>query len=118
MANQLKQLLSSIQSVSERVEQFSTDLMDENRTLHSISQQVTQSTNELSKGTQSIAQSLGETVLIVERMDNDLTNNVERSTHSVARSEQAANAIAKSQQAIALQQDLIQENMEKAQKAE
>ena len=112
MANQLKQLLSSIQSVSERVEQFSTDLMDENRTLHSISQQVTQSTNELSKGTQSIAQSLGETVLIVERMDNDLTNNVERSTHSVARSEQAANAIAKSQQAIALQQDLIQENME------
>lgn len=112
MANQLKQLLSSIQSVSQRVEQFSTDLMDENRTLHSISQQVTQSTNELSKGTQSIAQSLGETVSIVERMDNDLTNNVERSTHSVARSEQAANAITKSQQAIALQQDLIQENME------
>lgn len=112
MTAQLKELLSSIQSVSNQVEHFSSDLMRENQTLEHISVQVTQSTEVLSNGTQSIAHSLGETVQLVEKMDHDFTANEARSTHAVQRSEQASEAIANSQRAIAMQQTLIQENIE------
>ena len=112
MATQLKDLLSSIQQVSNQVEVFSNDLMEENRTLEQISVQVTESTSVLSKGTHTIANSLGETVQLVEKMDHDFTINEERSAHSVQRSTQASSAIENSQQAIALQQSLIQENIE------
>ena len=112
MAIQLKDLLSSIQQVSNQVELYSNDLMEENRTLEQISIQVTESTSVLSKGTNTIANSLGETVELVEKMDHDFRTNEERSAHSVQRSTQATSAIENSQQAIALQQSLIQENIE------
>lgn len=112
MATQLKDLLSSIQQVSTQVEVYSNDLMEENRTLEQISIQVTESTAVLSTGTHTIANSLGETVELVEKMDHDFTMNEERSAHSVQRSAQASSAIEHSQQAIALQQSLIQENIE------
>lgn len=111
MTTQLQSLLSSIQHVSDQVECFSTDLMDENKMLKSISEQIVHSTDELSTGTYSIAASLTKTVKLVERMEEDFTSNVERSTRSVMRSGEASKAIQKSQQAIALQQTLIQENM-------
>ena len=111
MASQLKNLLSAIQSVSNQVELFSSDLMQENRTLEQISTQVTDSTSVLSTGTQSIARSLGETVLLVEKMDQDFTANEESSSQSVQRSAQASSALENSQQAIELQQKLIQENI-------
>ncbi|MER2107112.1 MAG: HAMP domain-containing methyl-accepting chemotaxis protein [Solibacillus sp.] len=112
MATQLKDLLSSIQTVSHEVAHFSSDLMRENEKLEQISTQVSDSTEVLSTGTQSIAHSLEDTVHLVEKMDSDFTQNEQRSAHSVQRSEQAANAITNSQQAIATQQALIKENIE------
>lgn len=112
MAAQLKDLLSSIQQVSDQVQVYSNELMEENRTLEQISIQVTDSTSVLSKGTLTIASSLGETVELVEKMDHNFTITEERSAHSVQRSAEASNAIANSQQAIAVQQDLIRENIE------
>lgn len=112
MAAQLKDLLSSIQQVSDQVQVYSNELMEENRTLEQISIQVTDSTSVLSKGTLTIASSLGETVELVEKMDHNFTITEERSAHSVQRSAEASNAIANSQQAIAVQQDLIRQNIE------
>lgn len=112
MVAQLKDLLSSIQQVSDQVQVYSNELMEENRTLEQISIQVTDSTSVLSKGTLTIASSLGETVELVEKMDHNFTITEERSAHSVQRSAEASNAIANSQQAIAVQQDLIRENIE------
>lgn len=112
MASQLRDLLSSIQTVSHEVAHFSSDLMRENETLEQISKQVSESTEVLSTGTQSIAHSLEDTVHLVEQMDQNFTQNEERSAHSVQRSEQAANAIDHSQKAIAHQQALIQENID------
>lgn len=115
MASQLQELLSSIQQASHQVEHYAGELLTENQTLEQISGQVTNSTTVLSKGTQTIAESLSETVTLVERMDDDFTVNEQRSAHSVARSSQAAEAIVASQQAIAHQQLLIQENVETTQ---
>ena len=111
MVDQLKSLLTSIREVSDKVEHFTADLMNENRTLKTISEHVAESTDTLSTGTQSIAHSVLNTVNLVEKMENDFTVTVERSTNSVERSEQATNEINRSQQAIALQQSLIEENI-------
>lgn len=112
MAIQLKELLSSIQQASHDVEQYAGELLAENHTLEQISGQVTDSTTILSKGTQTIAHSLSETVHLVEQMDDAFTMNEQRSAHSVSRSNQAAEGIAQSQQIITQQQSLIQENID------
>lgn len=112
MSNQLKSLLTSIQTASVQIDSFTGDLTEENKHLKQISEHVTNSTDDLSTGTQHIALSVNNTVNLVKTMDEDFTSNVERSSRSVARSEDAANAIRISQQAIQLQQDLIAENIE------
>lgn len=112
MSNQLKSLLTSIQTASVQIDSFTGDLTEENKHLKQISEHVTNSTDDLSTGTQHIALSVNNTVNLVETMDEDFTSNVERSSRSVARSEDAANAIRISQQAIQQQQDLIAENIE------
>ena len=93
------------------MEHFTTDLMNDNRTLKTISEHVAESTDALSTGTQSIAHSILNTVNLVEKMENDFIVTVERSTNSVKRSEQATNEINRSQQAISMQQSLIEENI-------
>lgn len=112
MAEQLKSLLTSIHTASGQIDHFTTNLIDENQQLKVISEQVTHATDDLSEGTQHIATSVGNTVDLVERMDKDFTNNVERSSRSVQRSEDAAKAIEQSQKAIQLQQSLIEENIQ------
>ena len=111
MAVQLKSLLTSIHTANDKIDDFTTNLIDENRHLKSISEHVTNSTDDLSTGTQHIALSVANTVDLVEKMDEDFTNNVTRSTNSVQRSEEAAKAIEQSQKAIQLQQSLIEENV-------
>lgn len=115
MSNQLKTLLGSIRNVSDEVEIFTIELTDENRRIQSISEEVATATDTLAQGSQSVAISLSSTMTLIERMDHDFTNNVERSTNSVTRSKEAVLAISKGQQAIHLQQELIEENIQTSQ---
>lgn len=112
MAAQLKNVLQSIHIASEELDQFSSQLIEENSTLTSISENVSSSTDRLSQGTNHIAQTVGNTVQLVEKMEQDFTNSVTRSNHSVMRSEQAGKAIQESQRAIREQQQLIEENIQ------
>jgi len=83
MTNQLKSLLTSIQAASMQIDTFTGDLTEENKHLKQISEHVTHSTDDLSTGTQHIALSVNNTVNLVEKMDDDFTSNVERSSRSV-----------------------------------
>lgn len=112
MTEQLKMILQSIHVASEELEQFSSQLIDENMTLKQISENVTSSTDNLSHGTEHIAKTVGSTVQLVEKMEQDFTNSVTRSNHSVTRSEEAGKAIHESQRAIREQQQLIEENIQ------
>lgn len=112
MTEQLKMILQSIHVASEELEQFSSQLIDENMTLKQISENVTSSTDSLSHGTEHIAKTVGSTVQLVEKMEQDFTNSVTRSNHSVTRSEEAGKAIHESQRAIREQQQLIEKNIQ------
>ncbi|MCM3595272.1 methyl-accepting chemotaxis protein [Metabacillus idriensis] len=111
MTHQLKGLLFSIDSVSKEVEGFAKDLEGENRTLTEISNQVAVSTDELSAGSQSISSDLQDAVTLIERMDFDFSENVNRSEQSVQYGKETVNAIASGQSAIKAQRLLITENM-------
>ncbi|MRX52701.1 HAMP domain-containing protein [Bacillus idriensis] len=111
MTHQLKGLLFSIDSVSKEVEGFAKDLEGENRTLTEISNQVAVSTDELSAGSQSISSDLQDAVTLIERMDFDFSENVNRSEQSVQYGKETVNAIASGQNAIKAQRLLITENM-------
>ncbi|MDR0136421.1 methyl-accepting chemotaxis protein [Metabacillus idriensis] len=111
MTHQLKGLLFSIDSVSKEVEGFAKDLEGENRTLTEISNQVAVSTDELSAGSQSISSDLQDAVTLIERMDFDFSENVNRSEQSVQYGNETVNAITSGQNAIKAQRLLITENM-------
>ncbi|TDL80677.1 methyl-accepting chemotaxis protein [Peribacillus frigoritolerans] len=111
MTHQLKGLLFSIDSVSKEVEGFAKDLEGENRTLTEISNQVAVSTDELSAGSQSISTDLQDAVTLIERMDFDFSENVNRSEQSVQYGNETVNAITSGQNAIKAQRLLIAENM-------
>lgn len=111
MTHQLKGLLFSIDSVSKEVEGFAKELEGENRVLTEISNQVAVSTDELSAGSQSISTDLQDAVTLIERMDFDFSENVNRSEQSVQYGKETVNAIASGQNAIKAQRLLITENM-------
>ncbi|MGG4488821.1 methyl-accepting chemotaxis protein [Metabacillus idriensis] len=111
MTHQLKGLLFSIDSVSKEVEGFAKDLEGENRILTEISNQVAVSTDELSAGSQSISTDLQDAVTLIERMDFDFSENVNRTEQSVQYGKETVNAIASGQNAIKAQRKLIMENM-------
>jgi methyl-accepting chemotaxis protein len=111
MTHQLKGLLFSIDSVSKEVEGFAKELEGENRALTEISNQVAVSTDELSAGSQSISSDLQDAVTLIERMDFDFSENVNRSEQSVQYGKETVNAIASGQSAIKAQRLLIEENM-------
>jgi methyl-accepting chemotaxis protein len=118
MTHQLKGLLFSIDSVSKEVEGFAKDLEGENRALTEISNQVAVSTDELSAGSQSISSDLQDAVTLIERMDLDFSENVNRSEQSVLYGKETMNSIASGQTAIKAQRSLIMENINTTQQIE
>lgn len=118
MTHQLKGLLFSIDSVSKEVEGFAKDLEGENRALTEISNQVAVSTDELSAGSQSISSDLQDAVTLIERMDFDFSENVNRSEQSVQYGKETINSIASGQTAIKAQRTLILENINTTQQIE
>ena len=112
MTNQLKQLLDAIHDVSGQVEKFTNDLEHDNKLVAEISEQVAISTEKMSNDSQSISDSLQHTVQLVDTMDADFNNNVQRSTVSVDHGKLAVGAIDKGKEVIASQQQMIEENIQ------
>jgi methyl-accepting chemotaxis protein len=115
MVEQLRTLLSAIDIVSKDVEGFAKDLETENKGLTEISNQVAISTNEMSIGTQSISSDLQDAVSLIEHMDKEFRENVNRSEQSVLFGEEAVTAITSGKNAMDRQRLLMIENMQTSQ---
>ncbi|QGQ44634.1 methyl-accepting chemotaxis protein [Metabacillus sediminilitoris] len=115
MVEQLRTLLSAIDTVSKDVEGFAKDLETENKGLTEISNQVAISTNEMSIGTQSISSDLQDAVSLIEHMDKEFRENVNRSEQSVLFGEEAVTAITSGKNAMDRQHSLMLENMQTSQ---
>ena len=110
MIEQLRSLLTSIGTVSKKVEGFAVDIEKENKTVTEINQQVVASTDELAEGTQTISTDLQDAVTKVEQMDHAFGENVQYTEQSVDFGKEAMNAVKAGLEAIDKQRQLIQDN--------
>ncbi|WP_117161867.1 methyl-accepting chemotaxis protein [Paraliobacillus sp. X-1268] len=110
MIEQIRTLLSSIGTVSKKVEGFAIDIEKENGTVTEINQQVAASTDELAQGTQTISSDLQDAVTKVEQMDSAFTTNVQYTEQSVHFGKEAMDAVRAGLEAINEQRELIEAN--------
>ena len=110
MTNQLRTLLQSVDGASRKVDDYTKELEVENRYLAEASNQVTLSTEELAKGTQSISEDLQSSVELIERMNGEFGLNVDRARNSADSAAMANAAIMEGRRAIDEQRELIDSN--------
>ncbi|MEK5071549.1 methyl-accepting chemotaxis protein [Sporosarcina sp. FSL K6-1508] len=110
MTNQLRTLLQSVDGASRKVDDYTKELEMENRYLAEASNQVTLSTEELAKGTQSISEDLQSSVELIERMNGEFGLNVDRARNSADSAAMANAAIMEGRRAIDEQRELIDSN--------
>ncbi|MEK5039765.1 methyl-accepting chemotaxis protein [Sporosarcina sp. FSL K6-3457] len=112
MTDQLRSLLQSIDAASRNVDNYAKELETENSYLTEASNQVTLSTEELAKGTQSISEDLQNSVELIEQMNHEFGTNVERAKNSAEYAALANQAIIEGRGAIDEQRALIDNNNE------
>jgi methyl-accepting chemotaxis protein len=110
MTDQLRTLLQSIDGASRKVDDYTKELEIENRYLAEASNQVTMSTEELARGTQSISEDLQSSVGLIERMNEEFGFNVNRAKSSADYAAMANETIIEGRQAIDEQRKLIDSN--------
>jgi len=104
-------LLTSIEHASEKVDLFAKELETENQTLTESSNQIAVSTDELSKGAQSISEDLQSSVELIEQMDRQFADNVEKAGKSVEFANDANTVIMDGRNAINEQKSFIENNV-------
>lgn len=83
MIDSIRQMIQSISAAGNRVDAMAQDIDRGNETMQAIVQQVTRTTEELSQGSQKIAEDLSETVSVVDRMQHTFQSNLQATTESV-----------------------------------
>ncbi|MNW29100.1 Methyl-accepting chemotaxis protein McpC [compost metagenome] len=83
MIDSIRQMIQSISAAGYRVDSMAQDIDRGNETMQAIVQQVTRTTEELSQGSQKIAEDLSETVSVVDRMQQTFQSNLQATTESV-----------------------------------
>jgi methyl-accepting chemotaxis protein len=111
MVDQLTNLLTSIEHASQKVDLFAKELETENQALTESSNQIAISTDELSRGAQSISEDLQSSVELIEQMDQEFAYNVKRAEQSVEYANAANSVIHNGRNAINEQKSLILENV-------
>nr|WP_199880511.1 methyl-accepting chemotaxis protein [Bacillus massiliglaciei] len=112
MVDQLTSLLSSVDTSSRKVTQFAEELDSASSTLTETSNQVAISTDELSRGTQSVSEDLQSSVELIENMDQEFGNNVDRVQKTVSHVQDTNEAIKEGRNAINRQKQFITESKE------
>lgn len=84
MTNNIRGILLSIDTAGQRVDQMAQDIDRGNDTVQAIVQQVSRTTEELSVGSQKIAEDLSETVMVVDKMQSTFNNNLQATAQSAA----------------------------------
>ncbi len=110
MTDHLRTLLQSIDGASRKVDDYTKELEIENRYLAEASNQVTMSTEELARGTQSISEDLQSSVELIEQMNEEFGLNVNRAKSSADYAAMANEALIEGRQAVDEQRELIDSN--------
>jgi methyl-accepting chemotaxis protein len=82
MTNNIRGIIQSIDTAGQRVDQMAQDIDRGNDTVQAIVQQVSRTTEELSVGSQKIAEDLSETVMVVDKMQSTFNYNLEATSQS------------------------------------
>nr|WP_154891390.1 HAMP domain-containing methyl-accepting chemotaxis protein [Paenibacillus xylanexedens] len=82
MTNNIRGIIQSIDTAGQRVDQMAQDIDRGNDTVQAIVQQVSRTTEELSVGSQKIAEDLSETVMVVDKMQSTFNHNLEATAQS------------------------------------
>lgn len=82
MTNNIRGIIQSIDTAGQRVDQMAQDIDRGNDTVQAIVQQVSRTTEELSVGSQKIAEDLSETVIVVDQMQSTFNHNLEATAQS------------------------------------
>ncbi|MDQ0159259.1 methyl-accepting chemotaxis protein [Alkalibacillus salilacus] len=112
MIENLKDTVESIHSINRRVDDFSTQLNDEIKSLTEGSEQVASSTDELAQGSQSISNDVQDAVTLVENMQHDFEANAEESDAANEESTHAQQAVQDGHKALVSQKTIMDQNQE------
>lgn len=110
MTHNIRGIIQSIGAAGHRVDQMAQDIDRGNDTAQAIVQQVSRTTEELSIGSQKIAEDLSETVMVVDKMQSTFNSNLEATSQSVIDGREVLTTVEEGNKAVAEQLRLAEVN--------
>ncbi|WP_339311969.1 methyl-accepting chemotaxis protein [Paenibacillus sp. FSL k6-2145] len=110
MTHNIRGIIQSIGEAGHRVDRMAQDIDRGNDTAQAIVQQVSRTTEELSIGSQKIAEDLSETVMVVDKMQSTFNNNLEATSQSVIDGREVLTTVEEGNKAVAEQLRLAEVN--------
>ncbi|MGQ8873825.1 methyl-accepting chemotaxis protein [Paenibacillus sp. TSA_86.1] len=110
MTNNIRGIIQSIDTAGQRVDQMAQDIDRGNDTVQAIVQQVSRTTEELSVGSQKIAEDLSETVMVVDKMQSTFDSNLQATAQSASDGRDVLITVEEGNKAIAEQLRLAEVN--------
>ena len=109
MTFNIRGIIQSIGEAGHRVDLMAQDIDRGNDTAQAIVQQVSRTTEELSIGSQKIAEDLSETVMVVDKMQSTFNSNLESTSQSVIDGREVLTTVEEGNKAVAEQLRLAEE---------
>ncbi|WP_458463010.1 methyl-accepting chemotaxis protein [Paenibacillus sp.] len=110
MTHNIRGIIQSIGAAGHRVDLMAQDIDRGNDTAQAIVQQVSRTTEELSIGSQKIAEDLSETVMVVDKMQSTFNSNLEATSRSVIDGREVLTTVEEGHKAVAEQLRLAEVN--------
>ncbi|NMI05152.1 methyl-accepting chemotaxis protein [Paenibacillus sp. SZ31] len=110
MTHNIRGIIQSIGAAGHRVDLMAQDIDRGNDTAQAIVQQVSRTTEELSIGSQKIAEDLSETVMVVDKMQSTFNSNLEATSQSVIDGREVLTTVEEGHKAVAEQLRLAEVN--------
>ncbi|MCL6662861.1 methyl-accepting chemotaxis protein [Paenibacillus amylolyticus] len=110
MTHNIRGIIQSIGEAGHRVDRMAQDIDRGNDTAQAIVQQVSRTTEELSIGSQKIAEDLSETVMVVDKMQSTFNSNLEATSQSVIDGREVLTTVEEGNKAVAEQLRLAEVN--------
>ncbi|WP_017690912.1 methyl-accepting chemotaxis protein [Paenibacillus sp. PAMC 26794] len=110
MIHNIRGIIQSIGEAGHRVDLMAQDIDRGNDTAQAIVQQVSRTTEELSIGSQKIAEDLSETVMVVDKMQSTFNSNLEATSQSVIDGREVLTTVEEGHKAVAEQLRLAEVN--------
>ncbi|WP_340400288.1 methyl-accepting chemotaxis protein [Paenibacillus sp. FSL H8-0079] len=110
MTHNIRGIIQSIGAAGHRVDLMAQDIDRGNDTAQAIVQQVSRTTEELSIGSQKIAEDLSETVMVVDKMQSTFNSNLKATSQSVIDGREVLTTVEEGHKAVAEQLRLAEVN--------